>query len=263
LRIASLGSGSKGNATLIESGETTLLIDLGFSTREATSRLRRLGKQPEDISAILVTHEHADHIHGVATFARKYKTPVYLTPGTLAAKKLGELPDLREVNCHKDFNINDVHVEPVAVPHDAREPCQYVITAEKMRVGVLTDLGHISPHVAERYQSCDTLLLECNHDVGMLAEGPYPWPLKRRVGGDHGHLNNQQAGELLALMDLDRLKYLMITHISEQNNTTQLAGEALSEVLSGWDGQLGFASQNSGFDWVGLGENGPVVDLFA
>ncbi|MCB1644321.1 MAG: MBL fold metallo-hydrolase, partial [Pseudomonadales bacterium] len=147
MKIASLGSGSKGNATLIEDGETCVLIDLGFTVREAERRLQRLGRRPEDIAAILVTHEHGDHISGVAPFARKYKTPVYMTPGTWDQKKMGQLPVLNPVNCHRSFRIQSLGIEPVAVPHDAREPCQYIISAAGRKVGVLTDLGHITPHV--------------------------------------------------------------------------------------------------------------------
>lgn len=253
VRFASLGSGSKGNGTLIDDGNTCLLIDLGFTIKEAVRRLGRLDVSPADIDAILVTHEHADHIHGVAGFARKFSTPVYLTPGTYEAKTMGQLPELRKINCHSTFTVGSFEVTPVAVPHDAKEPCQYVLCSQGVSVGVLTDLGHITPHVQRSYQGCDALLLECNHDPVMLEQGPYPYPLKRRVGGDYGHLNNAQAAELLDVLDLVRLRHLVISHISEQNNQPDLAREAVKTQLSGWQGSLVLANQSEGFDWISLG----------
>ncbi|MFT7688488.1 MAG: phosphoribosyl 1,2-cyclic phosphodiesterase [Candidatus Azotimanducaceae bacterium] len=250
MRFASLGSGSKGNSTIIDDGETCILIDLGFTLKETERRLRRLDVLPESIDAILVTHEHADHIHGVAPFARKYKTPVYLTPATYDQKKMGVLPDLQAVNCHKNFLIGSFEIEPVAVPHDAREPCQYIVTSGLHRVGVLTDLGHISAHVRSRYAICHALLLECNHDLGMLDQGPYPYTLKKRVAGDHGHLNNHQAAELLNTVELDQLQHLVISHISEKNNSPDLAHIAVGPVLKDWGGKLHLAQQDLGFDWL-------------
>ena len=252
MQIASLGSGSNGNGTLIDDGTTCILVDLGFTIKETVKRLRRLGKEPEDVHAILVTHEHADHIHGVAPFARKYHQPVYLTPGTYDVNKMGVVPKLHQVNCHRPFQIGTLDVEPVPVPHDAREPCQYVLSANGFKVGVLTDLGHITPFVEQSYASCDVLLLECNHDVEMLANGPYPYQLKQRVGGKHGHLNNEQAAALLSKVELPRLKHLVISHISEKNNLPELALNAVRKLLQGWQGQLLVAQQDVGFDWIKL-----------
>ncbi len=250
MRIASLGSGSRGNATLIEDGDTCVLIDLGFSLKETVSRLRRLGREPEDVSAILVTHEHADHIHGVAPFSRKFGTAVYMTPGTRNGHKKGNIPDLRAVNCHRGFQVGSLGIEPVPVPHDAREPCQYIVSSKGRRVGVLTDLGHITPFVQERYRDCDAMLLECNHDLAMLEEGPYPFALKRRVGGIHGHLNNTQSAELAGGMEQGRLQHLILCHISEQNNRPELAVEALEPSLDRFGGDLHVARQEHGFDWI-------------
>ena len=252
MRFASLGSGSKGNGTLIDDGNTCILIDLGFTLKETERRLRRLGKAPEDVHAVLVTHEHADHIHGVAPFARKYNQPVYLTPGTFNHKKMGVLPRLHKVNCHRPFRIGSLGIEPVPVPHDAREPCQYLISSNGLKIGVLTDLGHVSSYVEQQYAVCHALLLECNHDVEMLSNGPYPYPLKQRVNGDHGHLNNEQAAGLLAKMDLEKLQHLVISHLSEKNNKPKLAEQAVSRVLNNWHGTLHIADQEAGFDWIEL-----------
>ena len=250
MRIASLGSGSKGNGTLIDSGDTCLLIDLGFTLKETERRMERLGVSPLDVDAVLVTHEHGDHISGVGPFARKYKRPVYLTPGTHSSDKLGTVSGVRSINCHKPFKIGNIGVEPVPVPHDAREPCQYVLSANGLKVGVLTDLGHITRYVVEQYKSCHALLLECNHDVQMLSDGPYPYALKQRVGGAHGHLNNEQAAALLGEIELDRLRHLVISHVSEQNNAPHLAEQAVTRMLSDWQGSLKIADQNAGFDWI-------------
>jgi phosphoribosyl 1,2-cyclic phosphodiesterase len=252
VRFASLGSGSKGNSTLIDNGDTCVVIDLGFSIKETTKRLARLGLEPTSVDAILVTHEHADHIHGVAGFARKFGTHVYLTHGSYDPNKLGELPQMTRINCHEPLQVGSFNVVPVAVPHDAREPCQYLLSSADLTVGVLTDLGHITPHVIENYRECDALLLECNHDLEMLDNGPYPYPLKQRVGGDYGHLNNHQAAELLESVNLDRLKHLVISHISEQNNQPGLAEEAVRPQLAKWSGSLVVADQQTGFDWITL-----------
>ena len=253
LRFASLGSGSKGNATLIDNGSTCVVIDLGFTIKETVRRLSRLGLMPQDVDAILVTHEHADHIHGVAGFARKFGTPVYLTPGTYRHKKMGELPFLNKINCHSSFEVGSLSITPVAVPHDAKEPCQYLVSSKEITIGILTDLGHITPHVRDKYRECDALLLECNHDVTMLQDGSYPYQLKQRVAGDYGHLNNVQAAELLDTINLERLHHLIISHISGENNLPNLAQDALQPLLSGWTGSLLVASQEEGFDWISLG----------
>ncbi|MDA0978619.1 MAG: MBL fold metallo-hydrolase [Proteobacteria bacterium] len=250
VRFASLGSGSKGNSTLVDDGESCLLVDLGFSVKETVHRLARLGKKPVDITAILVTHEHGDHIHGVAPFARKFDIPVYLTHGTYQPKSMGQLPVMNLINCHRVFECGSFEVTPVAVPHDAKEPCQYVLRSSGATVGILTDLGHITDHVKSSYSNCDALLLECNHDLEMLEQGPYPAPLKRRVGGDYGHLNNHQAAALLDAVDLQQLDHLVISHISEQNNQPALAQAVVEDRLSAWSGNLQLADQQSGIDWV-------------
>ena len=190
LRFASLGSGSKGNGTLVEDNASCVLIDCGFSVRETERRLRRLGRSPEDISAILVTHEHGDHIRGVAALARKYRLPVRLTHGTRFAGRFPAGDDVQEIVPHQPFQVCSLSIMPVAVPHDAREPVQFVIRSGELAVGVLTDLGTVTASVIEHYSQCDGLLVEANHDTEMLATGPYPYPLKRRVGGDWRRLRD-------------------------------------------------------------------------
>mgnify|MGYP003385682098 CR=1 FL=1 len=251
LALASLGSGSRGNATLIRSPNALLLVDCGFTIKETERRLQILGHQPQDLDAILVTHEHSDHIKGVGPFARKYKIPVYLTHGTGQYHGLNNVANLHQINIQRAFSIAGIEVTPVAVPHDAREPCQFVFRYQNKTAGVLTDLGSITPHVAEQYQHCDALMLECNHCSQMLAMGPYPMSLKQRVGGNWGHLNNHQAANFLSDIETNQLQQLVISHISEKNNTELLARNAIREVY-GTTKPLIMADQDEGVAWIDI-----------
>lgn len=251
LRFASLGSGSRGNSTLVEWSAGTLLVDCGFSVKETALRLERLGKRPEDLTAIVVTHEHADHIKGVAPLARRYGLPVYMTPGTYQSRDLGELPDLRLIESYAAFELDRLRVIPVAVPHDAREPAQFIFEHGETRLGVLTDLGSITAHVEAHFQNLDAMVLEANHDPFMLASGPYPPSLKQRVGGLWGHLSNQQAAGFLQRFNCARLQHLVVAHISQQNNSLELAQAALAPVTAEVR-QITFACQNQGFDWLSV-----------
>lgn len=244
-----MGSGSQGNGTLVEWQDQLLLIDCGFTIKEVERRISRLGRSAADITAILVTHEHADHLKGVPALARKYKLPVYMTPGTFRSRDLGVLPRLHLIEGYQPFRLGNVEVTPVAVPHDAREPAQFVFQARGRRLGVLTDLGNISAHVEEQYLDCDALLLEANHDPQMLAMGPYPYSLKQRVGGLWGHLSNQQAAGFLQRINTARLEHLVVGHISQKNNTPELARAVLAEVTDGI-AQVEYACQDAGFDWI-------------
>lgn len=250
LRFASLGSGSKGNATLVSDGETHLLVDCGFGLREAERRLARVGLHPRQLDAILVTHEHGDHIRGVGPLARRHAVPVHLTPGTWASGRLGELPVRHWITPQARFAVKGVVVDPVTVPHDAREPVQFRIQGPGGRsLGVLTDLGHPTEHVAQVFRGCDALVLECNHDVRMLAEGPYPARLKRRVGGNWGHLSNAQAAALLPRLDIDRLQTIVCSHLSEHNNHPERVLADLTPLLDGDDSRLIVALQDEGVAW--------------
>lgn len=252
MRFASLGSGSRGNSTLVEARDTCLMIDCGFSIRETERRLGALGKHPTDISAILVTHEHSDHLKGVLPLASKYRLKVFMTAG--CARHLPEdceLSGLEVIDSHNDFNFGDLKISPVPVPHDAREPVQYTIQGNDLRFGILTDLGSLTPHIENCYADCDGLLMEANHDQEMLANGPYPEYLQRRVGGNWGHLNNQQTATLLSRIDQGRLKQLVLGHISEKNNCLSKVRSAVEDVFRG-SGQVSYATQREGFDWVSL-----------
>jgi phosphoribosyl 1,2-cyclic phosphodiesterase len=249
MQFASLGSGSKGNATLVRAGDTLVMVDCGFSLRETTRRLHRLGVEPQQLDAILVTHEHSDHSSGVAGLSRKHRIPVYLTHGTASTGRCDDSFELCCFNCELSFSIGDLSVRPVTVPHDAVEPCQYRFTWRGRSLGVLTDLGSITPHVVDNYRDCHSLLLEFNHDLPTLLAGQYPPQLKRRVGGDWGHLNNEQAADLLQKIEGAALKHLVVAHVSEKNNSREKTEQALLSVFDSLD-RVVFAQQVEGFDWL-------------
>lgn len=249
MRFASLGSGSKGNATLVEYGSTRLLIDCGFLLREAEARLDRLGITPASLSGILVTHEHADHIGGVSRLARKHNIPVWMTSGTRNGWEDPHVPVLNKLNPHERFTVGDIEVQPFPVPHDAREPCHYVLHGGGKRVGVLSDAGSVTPFMRECLSGCDALMLEFNHDSEMLANGPYPPKLRDRVGGNLGHLSNAQSAALLQQIDVSRLQVLVLTHLSEKNNTPELARAAACAALGRDESWMICAHQERGLDW--------------
>jgi phosphoribosyl 1,2-cyclic phosphodiesterase len=249
VKFASLGSGSKGNATLVWHEQTCLLVDCGFSVRETEQRLAQLAISAETLTGILLTHEHGDHIRGAGALARKYGLPVWATRGTAAHTGLGKLPDLRCIDVHQSLSIDALEIQPFPVPHDAREPCQFVLSDGNTHLGILTDTGSITGHITERLSGCDALLLECNHDSEMLAEGPYPASLKQRVAGRFGHLSNAQAASLLEGIDTSSLQHLVAAHLSEQNNSRQAVRRALSEALGCEPDWISIADQETGFDW--------------
>lgn len=257
MRFASIGSGSAGNGTLVESGDTLLLVDCGFSIKETTARMAKLGVEPSQLSAILVTHEHSDHWKGVAPLARRFRLPVYLTAGTFnAVAQSAGSGDFQLIDSHTSFDIGAITVNPVAVPHDAREPVQYTFCSGGRKLGILTDLGSLTAHVVAQYSGCHGLLVEANHDLDRLAAGPYPDFLKQRVAGNWGHLNNQQTAALLAQIDNSRLATLVIGHVSTKNNCLKLLQETIAQLPQSWK-QLIYACQEQGFDWLTVEEKSP------
>ncbi|OUS29300.1 MBL fold metallo-hydrolase [Gammaproteobacteria bacterium 45_16_T64] len=265
MRFASIGSGSEGNGTLICHKDTVILLDCGFSAKETVRRLRCKGIEPEQLSAILVTHEHGDHIKGVSVLSSQYDIPVYLTWGTFCCKPLQKRPlDERLVNIitpHQSFAVGSIQVQPVPVPHDAREPAQFVFSNERWRLGVLTDVGSITPHIISVYEDCDALLLECNHDLSLLANGSYPPALKRRVAGDYGHLNNQQAASLLQSVYSERMQHLVVTHISQKNNELEKVTDSLVAAIHCCPDWIRMADQDNGFEWMTLTEKVAVSEV--
>ena len=249
LRFASLGSGSGGNGTLVAYGDSLVLIDCGFGLKDAWARLTRLGVAPEQLTAIFVTHEHTDHASGVTALAHRFRKPVHLSHGTLRA-----LPKLDPALAHPflsgaQFLLGEASVQAVTVPHDAREPTQFVFRHEGAQLGVLTDTGAITPHIRECFQGCTALFLESNHDRGMLFSGDYPLRLKRRIASDHGHLSNEQAAEFLSELTRHGLSQAVIGHVSQQNNSA----ERLTAVFAPFRErlrELRFAEQDAGMGWM-------------
>ena len=234
---------------MVESQNACLLIDCGFSISELTRRMARQGRHPDQLSAILVTHEHSDHLRGAFPLARRYSLPVYLSAGTEKATRELSPVATKIINADQDFQVEDIVVSPVAVPHDAREPVQFVFSCEGKTLGVLTDLGSITAHVIDSYRGCDGLLLEANHDRDMLADGPYPYPLKQRVGGDWGHLNNEQAASFLESIGTESLQGIVIGHMSEKNNSLDLVKRHIEPLVASVP-QIHYASQSEGADWL-------------
>jgi len=257
VRFASLGSGSEGNALLVEasSGATTtrVLLDCGFSGKEVERRLARLNCRAEDLDAIVITHEHTDHIGSALTLARRWSIPLHMSWGTARAIGVDEANvELNVLWGDESVAIGDLNVMPYTVPHDAREPLQYVFSDGACRLGVLTDVGVSTPHITNVLSGCDALVLESNHDVEMLAASRYPTSLKARIGGTHGHLNNEAAAAILASLDRSRLRHLVAAHLSQQNNLPHLAQAALAAVLGASAVDVVVATQAEGFDWLTL-----------
>ncbi|SMG00910.1 MBL fold metallo-hydrolase [Burkholderia singularis] len=258
MRFASLGSGSEGNALVVEasSGVTTtrVLLDCGFSAKEIERRLARLDLSVDVLDAIFVTHEHGDHVGCALTLARRASLPLYMSWGTARAIGADDAGiDLRVLWEGDAVALGDLSVLPYTVPHDAREPLQFVFGDGAKRLGVLTDVGMSTPHIGTVLSGCDALVLEANHDAAMLAASRYPASLKARIGGSHGHLSNDAAAQILAALDCSRLKHLVAAHLSQQNNTPELAQAALAAALGGGAGDVLVASQRDGFGWLGLG----------
>jgi len=253
LRFASIGSGSKGNCLVVESGHTRVLLDCGLPPRETERRLARLGVAPAGLAGILVTHEHDDHAGQAYPFAAQHRLPVWLTYGTqLSLAEAGKPPGAvatRTIDGRSAFSIGDLEVRPYTVPHDAREPVQFVLSDGASRLGVLTDIGASTAHVEAALSGCDALVLETNHDPDLLWGGGYPKWLKQRIAGPFGHLSNLQSEQLLGALDRSRLKHVVAAHLSQQNNRPELAREALARALGCAPDWIGLSTQEEGFAW--------------
>jgi phosphoribosyl 1,2-cyclic phosphodiesterase len=253
LRFASLGSGSGGNCLVAETGGTVVLVDCGLALTETERRLARIGLEPSRVSAILVTHEHGDHACGAFEFAAAHRVAVYLTHGTLAAMRAeGKALDgvaLVVVNGRQSFIVEGMQVIPFTVPHDAREPVQYVLSDGAAKLGVVTDVGTSTVHVEKMLCGLDALVLECNYDRDMLWNGGYPRWLKERIAGPFGHMDNADSERLLAAVDRSRLKHVIGAHLSRENNRPALARAALARAMGCEESWIGLATQENGFSW--------------
>ncbi|MDA0236985.1 MAG: MBL fold metallo-hydrolase [Proteobacteria bacterium] len=253
-KFASLGSGSRGNGLLVSSGEAQVLVDCGFSILETERRLGRLDVDAAQIDAVLVTHEHDDHVGGVAGFAKKYSLPVHCTPGTfLASSKLSNLNSVEPIKGYASFKIKNLLIEPYPVPHDAREPSQFTITCGNKKLGILTDCGSITPHMERQLTGCSALFIEFNHDAEMLKRSQYPLTLKERISGRYGHISNSIAVELLGRIKGPQLQYVVAAHLSKENNDPNLVRKLIADALGWSEGRIDIATQDLGVDWRIIG----------
>jgi phosphoribosyl 1,2-cyclic phosphodiesterase len=233
MRLCVLGSGSSGNCVVVESGSHRLLVDAGFSCRQIEKRLEAVGVAPGTIESIVLTHEHGDHVRGAAQFAKRHRATIYGTRGTLELSGLAALAvPTEELASSRPQRLGGFLVRPFTVPHDASEPIGVVIEdGSGRRVGVAGDLGTASRLAWAHLADLDGLVVETNHDLDMLRRGPYPWHLKQRVAGRHGHLSNREAAEGLAELISERLQWVVLYHLSRTNNSPALAADAITEVL--------------------------------
>jgi phosphoribosyl 1,2-cyclic phosphodiesterase len=257
LRFRSLGSGSSGNATVVEThsgnGVTRLLVDCGLGIRVLERRLAHAGLSLADIDAIFITHEHGDHVGCARPLALRERIPVWMSHGTWMAHGAADFDGLLNLAAHGEpIEVGDLHLHPFAVPHDAREPLQLTCTDGIRRLAVLTDLGHAPVDVLEQLVNCHAMLLECNHDADLLAQSSYPPFLKRRVAGSHGHLANEAAAAILQAVRHDRLNHVVAAHLSAKNNRPALARAALAGVLDRADDDIFVADALLGTEWVSV-----------
>ncbi|HEY5672695.1 MAG TPA: MBL fold metallo-hydrolase [Malonomonas sp.] len=236
MRVCLLASGSRGNSTLIETDGFRLLVDAGLSGVETERRLATLGLSGEDLHAILVTHEHHDHVGGIGPLARRFQLPVHIDHKTHAAlPKLGKIEKLQLFSAGDKFSCQSLAIESFSTTHDAVNPVGYVINSTEGRIGFVTDLGMATRLVAEQLKGCRVLVVEANHDEQMLRDGPYPWALKQRIRSKHGHLSNVETGELLKSVVWPGLEALFLAHLSEENNCPQLVAEHFNQTLAEHD----------------------------
>jgi phosphoribosyl 1,2-cyclic phosphodiesterase len=235
VEVVVLGSGSKGNATLVRTATSSILVDAGFSAKQLELRLGAVGQDPAAIDAVFVTHEHSDHVQGLRVFTRRHGVPVFANDATIAAcgARAADVPEIIGFEAGATVSVRDFTVTSFTIPHDAADPMAFVIEAEGHRIGHATDLGHVTGLVRLRLADCDALVLEANHDRGMLMEGPYPWATKQRVASRLGHLSNDMAAELVTEIVSERTRGLVLAHLSETNNHPYLAEFAVKNALDG------------------------------
>lgn len=255
LRVGVLGSGSGGNALIVESGRHRILLDAGFSCRELVKRMKLLDFDPQTLGAIVLTHEHQDHCRGADRFAKKFRLPVLATAGTLAGTPLREEARKEAVTLRsgEPREVAGFRIEPFGIPHDAQEPVGVVVEDPcGRRVGLVADLGCRTSLAWGRLYDLDVLILEANHDLDMLRNGPYPWSLKQRVAGRHGHLSNREAAEGLPELIGDRLRWVVLYHLSRTNNLPALAAAAIGEALDreGCPAQMAVTEQDHPTPWL-------------
>ena len=245
ISICVLASGSKGNSTFISNGHTGILFDAGLSGVEIERRLQSRGLSTESLKAIVVSHEHTDHVHGVGVLSRRYGLPVYINRKTAgAATHIGKVHQKIYFECGIEFKIGSFKIHPFSLSHDAADPAGFTICRNGIKIGLATDLGIATSMVAEHLKNCQALILEANHDPQMLIDGPYPWPLKQRIQSRMGHLSNLDSTSLLSKIVHHKLEHVILAHLSETNNTPDKALNSFTPVLSNFRTHLAVAIQD-------------------
>lgn len=234
LFVCMLASGSKGNAIYVSDNSTSILVDSGLSGVEIERRLKSRGLNPADLDAVLVTHEHADHIHGVGIISRRFSLPVYISRKTVMGipPRTGLIRDVVHFECGTAFKLKTLKIHPFSVSHDAADPAGFTITQNGAKIGIATDLGIATSMATEHLRDCSLLILEANHDSDMLVNGPYPWPIKQRIKSRTGHLSNEDSKKLIMKVKHPRLKHIILAHLSEINNTPEIALRVVGEAIN-------------------------------
>ncbi|MGU9951721.1 MAG: MBL fold metallo-hydrolase [Gammaproteobacteria bacterium WSBS_2016_MAG_OTU1] len=251
MRFCCLGSGSGGNAFVVEHGTTTILVDCGFSANGIIKRMRERFLHLSDINAVLISHEHNDHVTGLKQITRKTSAlEIYMTSGT--AQKMKDSYRYQRIQAGQPFTVGDLQVTPITVPHDVKEPVQFIFSGGAKRLGHFTDIGHITPAIYDACRDLDSIVIECNYDTTMLANNTlYPQHLKDRIAGGYGHLANNEAAEFITKINHGQLQYVVAAHLSEKNNTAELVETALATACR--KSQIVIANQTEGADWLTIG----------
>jgi len=254
MRFCSLGSGSSGNSYVVQDNDTTLLVDCGFGLNETVMRLDRYGIKPEELNAILLTHEHEDHIKGAFSFSNKHRIPIHLSHGTfkMCKKRINDNYDIdfNIIRSSQSFMINGIKVTPIPVPHDAREPFQFMIESNVKSIAIITDLGHITNHIIKMLKEINALVIEFNHDKNMLIDSDYPQSLKDRVSGIYGHLENMESIKLLKSINYEGINWIAAAHLSEKNNNEKLVKRLIADATLKGPESIKVIDQINGIDWL-------------
>jgi len=237
MKICSLASSSSGNCIYVGTDRTHILIDAGISCKRVKSGLELINIDPAGIDAVLITHEHSDHIRGLGVLSRRYSIPIYATELTwravLSSGTVGEIDKnlFHKISPDKDFAINEIAIHPFRTPHDAADPVCYTFTKDKKKISIATDLGCYNSYIAEKLKGSNVLFIEANHDIEMLKNGSYPFYLKKRILSDKGHLSNEVSGRLLSELLHDKLQYIILGHLSKENNRPEIADETVRSCI--------------------------------
>jgi phosphoribosyl 1,2-cyclic phosphodiesterase len=240
----------------LETASNKILIDAGFNGAEISRRLAKIDQRPEDLTAVLITHEHIDHIRGAGVIARKYRTPIYLNPDTYQASKaiLGNIPQIEYFSAGRPFPLHDLTVEPFSLPHDSYDPVGFNFYMGHIKISVALDLGYVTKLVQDRLRGAQLIILESNHDPEMLKIGPYPWPLKQRISSKLGHLSNAVSSSLLADIAHNQLAGVILAHLSQVNNDPTLARVTAENALTSYSPEVIVSCQDKPTALITLGD---------